>query len=286
MQPAVAQRSERIKSPRSRRTGRVKKGSRGHTSAEDLRLGTNWHQKIRRRSWNTSELLFLNGGPSFLRHPNAGLDSCFRLLTAEQQDVAHQTKEEREWFLCCPRLTSQGMRDCERAGSLTRVPLFPQRNIKGLQIAQEAAKPGATLNKPNGASKAGSSSAASDSSSPSMPSSALSTSSSSLVNNNNSNNKVNKLSEHLSTLELGIEFKLDLRPEDLELVRELGAGNGGTVSRVKHIPTGAIMAKKVSPRVRPRDACRTECTWPLLAPPHPGLLYNACLSHALSRTES
>lgn len=78
-----------------------------------------------------------------------------------------------------------------------------------------------------------------------MPSSALSTASPSLMTNGMGSSKANKLSEHLSTLELGIEFKLDLRAEDLELIRELGAGNGGTVSRVKHIPTGAIMAKKV-----------------------------------------
>jgi mitogen-activated protein kinase kinase len=46
-------------------------------------------------------------------------------------------------------------------------------------------------------------------------------------------------------LEIGVEFKLDLRAEDLEVVNELGAGNGGTVSKVRHIPTGAIMARKV-----------------------------------------
>ncbi|KAJ3494097.1 hypothetical protein NLG97_g4297 [Lecanicillium saksenae] len=46
-------------------------------------------------------------------------------------------------------------------------------------------------------------------------------------------------------LEIGIEYKLDLRPEDLEIVKELGSGNGGTVSKVKHLTTGTVMARKV-----------------------------------------
>ncbi|KAA6414062.1 MAG: STE STE7 MEK1 kinase [Lasallia pustulata] len=47
------------------------------------------------------------------------------------------------------------------------------------------------------------------------------------------------------TLEIGVEFKLDLRSEDLIVLRELGAGNGGTVSKVMHAATGVIMARKV-----------------------------------------
>ncbi|KAI9172396.1 Dual specificity protein kinase FUZ7 [Paramyrothecium foliicola] len=46
-------------------------------------------------------------------------------------------------------------------------------------------------------------------------------------------------------LEIGIEYKLDLRPEELEVLKELGSGNGGTVSKVKHLSTGTIMARKV-----------------------------------------
>lgn len=46
-------------------------------------------------------------------------------------------------------------------------------------------------------------------------------------------------------LEIGIEYKLDLRQEDLETVKELGSGNGGTVSKVKHVTTGTVMARKV-----------------------------------------
>ena len=48
------------------------------------------------------------------------------------------------------------------------------------------------------------------------------------------------------TLEIGVEFKLDLRNEDLVVLKELGAGNGGTVSKVMHAATKVIMAKKVS----------------------------------------
>jgi mitogen-activated protein kinase kinase len=51
-------------------------------------------------------------------------------------------------------------------------------------------------------------------------------------------------------LEIGIEFNLSLRQEDLEIVKELGSGNGGTVSKVKHLPTGTTMARKVCPTQR------------------------------------
>ncbi|KAI1332725.1 kinase-like domain-containing protein [Xylariaceae sp. FL0255] len=46
-------------------------------------------------------------------------------------------------------------------------------------------------------------------------------------------------------LDIKMQFNLDIRPEDLEIVRELGSGNGGTVSKVKHQPTGTMMARKV-----------------------------------------
>ena len=48
-------------------------------------------------------------------------------------------------------------------------------------------------------------------------------------------------------LEIGIEYKLDLKREDLEVLKELGSGNGGTVSKVRHKATGTIMARKVEP---------------------------------------
>ncbi|OZJ02350.1 hypothetical protein BZG36_04378 [Bifiguratus adelaidae] len=54
-----------------------------------------------------------------------------------------------------------------------------------------------------------------------------------------------KLCEHLSGLEIGLELRLDLRAEDLKTLGELGAGNGGTVCRVMHIPTETVMARKI-----------------------------------------
>lgn len=50
------------------------------------------------------------------------------------------------------------------------------------------------------------------------------------------------------TLEIGVELKLDLRSEDLIVVKELGAGNGGTVSKVYHAATRIVMARKVGKR--------------------------------------
>lgn len=52
--------------------------------------------------------------------------------------------------------------------------------------------------------------------------------------------------DNSAQLEIGIEFNLDLKPEDLEIIKDLGAGNGGTVSKVRHIPTNTVMARKVS----------------------------------------
>lgn len=56
---------------------------------------------------------------------------------------------------------------------------------------------------------------------------------------------VTELDQKLASLEIGIEFKLDLRQEDLKVISELGFGNGGTVSKVMHLPTKTLMAKKV-----------------------------------------
>ncbi|KAF2841913.1 mitogen-activated protein kinase [Patellaria atrata CBS 101060] len=47
------------------------------------------------------------------------------------------------------------------------------------------------------------------------------------------------------TLEIGIEFKLDLKSEDLQVLKELGSGNGGTVSKVMHTATKVVMARKL-----------------------------------------
>ncbi|KAG9993519.1 hypothetical protein KCU78_g18849, partial [Aureobasidium melanogenum] len=47
------------------------------------------------------------------------------------------------------------------------------------------------------------------------------------------------------TLEIGVEFRLDLKSEDLQVIKELGAGNGGTVSKVMHTATKVVMARKI-----------------------------------------
>ncbi|PWN18849.1 Pkinase-domain-containing protein [Microstroma glucosiphilum] len=54
----------------------------------------------------------------------------------------------------------------------------------------------------------------------------------------------NTLTEQLKNLELGVEYKLDLKNEDLKVLNELGSGNGGTVCKVVHEKTGTVMAKK------------------------------------------
>jgi mitogen-activated protein kinase kinase len=54
-----------------------------------------------------------------------------------------------------------------------------------------------------------------------------------------------KLTEQIGKLEIGRKSRLDLKMEDLKNVGELGQGNGGTVTKVEHLPTGTIMAKKV-----------------------------------------
>ena len=59
-------------------------------------------------------------------------------------------------------------------------------------------------------------------------------------------------SDRVDTLEIGVEFRLDLRAEDLIVLKELGSGNGGTVSKVQHAATKVIMARKVG---LPSKAC-------------------------------
>lgn len=52
------------------------------------------------------------------------------------------------------------------------------------------------------------------------------------------------LTEQIATLDS--EKKLELKPEDLKELAELGQGNSGSVKKVEHTPTGTIMAKKAS----------------------------------------
>ena len=52
--------------------------------------------------------------------------------------------------------------------------------------------------------------------------------------------------DRADTLEIGVEIQLDLKSEDLVVLKELGSGNGGTVSKVQHAATKVIMARKVN----------------------------------------
>ena len=54
-----------------------------------------------------------------------------------------------------------------------------------------------------------------------------------------------RLTEQIATLDMNSEKKLDLKNEDLKELAELGQGNGGSVKKVVHVPTGTLMAKKV-----------------------------------------
>jgi mitogen-activated protein kinase kinase len=54
------------------------------------------------------------------------------------------------------------------------------------------------------------------------------------------------ISNTLAKLDLNAEVpKLDLKRSDLRNLEELGQGNGGSVVKVEHIPTGTIMAMKI-----------------------------------------
>ena len=55
----------------------------------------------------------------------------------------------------------------------------------------------------------------------------------------------NNKSQRADTLEIGVEFRPDWRTEDLEVIKDLGAGNGGTVSKVRHTGWNVIMARKI-----------------------------------------
>ncbi|KAJ1914877.1 MAP kinase kinase (MEK) [Mycoemilia scoparia] len=48
----------------------------------------------------------------------------------------------------------------------------------------------------------------------------------------------------VASLEIGVEFRLDLRSEDLQHLQEMGSGASGMVNQVLHIPTKTIMAMK------------------------------------------
>ncbi|KAG9227441.1 hypothetical protein CCMSSC00406_0000913 [Pleurotus cornucopiae] len=53
------------------------------------------------------------------------------------------------------------------------------------------------------------------------------------------------LSSTLAKLDMNAEMNFELRNEDLKDLQELGQGNGGSVKKVEHTPTGTMMAKKI-----------------------------------------
>ncbi|KAJ7600933.1 kinase-like domain-containing protein [Mycena floridula] len=53
------------------------------------------------------------------------------------------------------------------------------------------------------------------------------------------------LTSTLRNLDIQSERKFDLKNEDLKNLQELGQGNGGSVMKVEHVPSGTIMAKKI-----------------------------------------
>lgn len=57
--------------------------------------------------------------------------------------------------------------------------------------------------------------------------------------------EVAALPKQLEKLEVSNTFKIDLKESDLRPYEELGSGNGGTVNKILHVPTGTIMARKV-----------------------------------------
>ncbi|GME95926.1 unnamed protein product [Ambrosiozyma monospora] len=53
--------------------------------------------------------------------------------------------------------------------------------------------------------------------------------------------------QNVNSLELGLEYQLPIKADELVLLKKLGAGQGGTVSKVLHLPTQKSMARKIIP---------------------------------------
>ncbi|PWZ00758.1 putative dual specificity protein kinase Fuz7 [Testicularia cyperi] len=137
------------------------------------------------------------------------------------------------------------LRSTMLAGSSIR----KKRNFKGLQLAESPlASPATTSGVSNGEGSANSNASTIGKSNTVTSGGSLPLNGKSAgydVEPNSGANYHNKLTEQLASLELGVEYKLDLKNEDLKTLSELGAGNGGTVTKVLHEKSGTVMAKKV-----------------------------------------
>ncbi|KAH3663606.1 hypothetical protein OGAPHI_005007 [Ogataea philodendri] len=54
-----------------------------------------------------------------------------------------------------------------------------------------------------------------------------------------------ELIANIQNLELGLEYQLPIKADELVLLKKLGSGNSGTVSKVLHLPTQKTMARKI-----------------------------------------
>ncbi|CAI4213862.1 unnamed protein product [Parascedosporium putredinis] len=67
--------------------------------------------------------------------------------------------------------------------------------------------------------------------------------------------KVIPQDEEIPEPEIGREYQLDLISADLQLIQELGSGDGAAVSKVKNLATGVLIARKVF-RSQPNEELR------------------------------
>jgi mitogen-activated protein kinase kinase len=119
---------------------------------------------------------------------------------------------------------------------LSKVPLRKKRNFKNLTLENSPVVTGSpTASEPNTANDLGKTDSTK----------VASSSSSSKDTKGKEGPDYTELCEHLSELEIGLELRLDLRPEDFKSIDELGRGNGGTVCKVLHVRTNTVMARKV-----------------------------------------
>ncbi|EAQ92296.1 hypothetical protein CHGG_00531 [Chaetomium globosum CBS 148.51] len=61
--------------------------------------------------------------------------------------------------------------------------------------------------------------------------------------------------DNAAQLEIGIEFNLDLKPDDLEIIKDLGAGNGGTII---HVEAKKEMRKRIVRELQIMHGCHSD----------------------------